>query len=65
MDNIKQKPYTTEQFQRCLKAATRLSYAVYDMMTQSLNADILNEVYQAQKEYEKVQTEVVNESCVF
>ena len=58
-----QKPYTVEQYQRCLQAATKLSYAVYDMKTQPLNTEILDEVYKAQKEYLKVQTEVVNESC--
>ena len=58
-----QKPYTVEQYQRCLQAATKLSYAVYDMKTQPLNTEILDEVYKAQKEYSKVQTEIVNESC--
>jgi biotin synthase-related radical SAM superfamily protein len=58
-----QKPYTIEQFQRCLKAATKLSCAVYDMKTQPLNPDILKELYKAQEEYIKIQTDVVNESC--
>mgnify|MGYP000894026433 CR=1 FL=1 len=58
-----QKPYTIEQYQRCLQAATRLNYAVFDMKTQPLNSEILDEVYKAQEEYSKVQTEVVNESC--
>ena len=58
-----QNPYTIEQYQRCLQAATRLSYAVYDMRTQPLNTEILKEVYRAQEEYSKVTTDVVNESC--
>ena len=58
-----QKLYTIEQYQRCLQVATNLSYAVYDMKTQPLNSEILDEVYKAQEEYIKVQTEVVNESC--
>lgn len=60
---MEQKPYTIEQYQRCLRAASRLNYAVYDMKNQPLNSDILREIYQAQKEYENTMTDVVNESC--
>jgi len=60
---MNQKPYTIEQYQRCLKAATKLSYAVYDMKTYPLTTDILKEVYQARKEYEEINITVVNESC--
>ena len=56
-----QKSYSIEQYQRCLKSATRLSNAVYDMKIYPLSEDILKEVYVAQKEYSKIQIDVVNE----
>jgi hypothetical protein len=58
-----QNPYTIEQYQRCLQAASKLSYAVYNMKINPLITDILNDIYNAQKEYSDVMTEVVNESC--
>lgn len=63
MDNIEQKPFTEEQYQRCLQAASKLSYAVYNMKINPLTTDILNDIYDAQKEYSDITTEVVNESC--
>lgn len=62
MGEIIESAYTIEQFQRCLSAATDLNYAVLDMKRCPLTSDILNEVYRAQREYLRVQTEVVNEA---
>lgn len=63
MNEIEQKPYTIEQYQRCLKAATRLSNSVLEMKRYPLDSDILDEINKAQTEYINTTTKVVNESC--
>lgn len=60
---MEQKPFTEEQYQRCLKKAREISMAILDMRTQPLNTEILNKLYKAQIEFELVMTNVVNESC--
>lgn len=53
--------YTTEQYKRLLKCATRMSRAIMDIKLYPLDCGLLNELYESQKEYNNEQTRIVNE----
>jgi hypothetical protein len=63
MIKLEQKPFNEEQYQRCLKAARKMSYAILDIKNSPINPELLNVLFNAGSEFEKVIIEVVNESC--
>lgn len=60
----KQKPYTREQYQRCLKAATDMRNAIDDIMRMPLTPEALNEIYKSKREYDRITLEVVQETYI-
>lgn len=60
--DIKQKPYTQEQYERCLKIATELSHICTIIERMPLTPEILKELYDTNRKYNSTITDVVNES---
>lgn len=60
---MNQKPFTENQYQRCLIKAREMSDAIYDMRVQPMSAATIDKLIKSQIEFEQVITDVVNESC--